>query len=160
MNAIDLLTHQHRHIEHLFDRLGRIPTSEGAARGDVFAQLADALATHIALEEENLYPRAAAFRRPDAQSEALAEHELFKQLLADLLQCEPGEPEFEVKLFELRDRLELHVEEEEAELFPALEQLIEEPELLELGLAMAEQARERSLSPEGEITPALEPSFS
>ena len=54
--------------------------------------------------------------------------------------------------------LELHVEGEESELFPALEQALGEARLLELGLAMSAEARERGAPVDGEVSPGLDPS--
>lgn len=157
MNAIDLLTQQHRAAEHLFDRLGRLEPGDLLGRQELFARIADLVALHTALEEDHLYPRAEQFRKPDAQSEALGEHEQLKRELSDLLQMDPMDPAFSVKLASLRDALEEHMEEEETELFPALEQLLDEAELLELGIAMEADARERGTPPEGEVTPVHDP---
>src|SRR4051794_9129727 len=99
MNAIDFLARQHRSAEHLFDRLQR-PELSPAARGDLFARLADALALHCALEEDLLYPRVEGLRALEAHDAGLAEHQALKEKLVDLLEMGSGDPAFEVKLRE------------------------------------------------------------
>jgi hemerythrin-like domain-containing protein len=157
MHAIDLLTRQHRHVERLFDRLERGAIPDPQERGETFARLVDALALHLALEEDHVYPRAEALRRPDAQEEALSEHQELKERLADLLQLDPADPAFDAKLLALRDTLEVHLEEEESELFPLLEAHLGEAELLELGLTLAAETRERGGFPDGDVAPLLDP---
>lgn len=157
MHAIDLLTQQHRHIERLFDRLERGASADAATRAGTFALLVDLLAVHLALEEDHVYPRVEPLRRPDAQEEALSEHQEIKERMADLLQVDVGDLGFGAKLLALRGTLEVHIEEEESELFPLLDDQLSAPELLELGLAMAAEARERASFPEGEVAPMLEP---
>lgn len=143
MNAIDLLTRQHRHVENLFDRFARLAPSDAGGRSELFAQIAEAIAVHTALEEDHLYPRVSALRRVEAQQEAYAEHQEVKEALADLLQLDVIDPGFDAKLRSLRGSLELHVESEETELFPALEQLLDDGELEELGMLMDEESRDK-----------------
>ncbi|MBS2027464.1 MAG: hemerythrin domain-containing protein [Deltaproteobacteria bacterium] len=157
MDAIEYLTRQHRHIESLFDELQRGRPLEPLELADVFARIADAVALHCELEEEHLYPHARGIRPEAEQADALTEHQELKEKLADLLQIEPVDPGFGPRLLALRDLVELHVEEEESELFPELERVLPEALRLDLGLAMAAVARERGAAVEGEVTPGLEP---
>src|SRR6266850_440469 len=53
LDAVDLLKAQHRRVEDLF---GEIEKAHGKRKGDLFDELADALAIHAAVEEEIFYP--------------------------------------------------------------------------------------------------------
>lgn len=157
MNAIDLLSKQHRHVENLFDRFVRLGAQDTAGRAELFAQIAEAIAVHTALEEDHLYPRVSELRRADAQQEAYAEHQEVKEALADLLQVDVTDPAFDAKLKSLRTSLELHVESEETELFPALEQLLDDGELDALGALMNEESQGKLQSWPDVHVPALDP---
>jgi hemerythrin superfamily protein len=156
MNAIDLLTRQHRHVENLFDRFARLAGDDTAGRSELFAQIAEAIAVHTALEEDHLYPRVRDLRRADAQQEAYAEHQEVKEALSDLLQVDVTDPAFDGKLRSLRSCLELHVAGEETELFPALEQLLDDAELEELGMLMDDESRNRMQPWPDAVVPALD----
>ena len=129
MDAIELLLHQHRRIERLFAE-----AKQGADLGDLF----DALALHAMLEEQQFYPATRAARSGDSLRTAVEEHLAIKQMIADLLGCEPSDPRFEARLNLLEDEVRQHVAQEEAELFPAAGALLSPDERDELGAAMQE----------------------
>src|ERR1041384_573703 len=89
MNAIELLRRQHREIERLFAQ-----AKQGAGAGE----LLDALALHAAIEEQQFYPATRAVRSDDELRTALDEHLAIKQLMADLIACDPADPQFDVRL--------------------------------------------------------------
>jgi len=60
---------------------------------------------------------------------------------------DPGDEVFEAKVTVLQEDVEHHVEEEEGELFPKVERLIDEEELETIGAAMEET--EKDLRSEG-----------
>src|SRR5512144_2754269 len=53
LNAMDLLTAQHRYVEKLFAHIAK---EEGARKSVAFRELADILAIHAAVEERIFYP--------------------------------------------------------------------------------------------------------
>jgi len=71
--------------------------------------------------------------------EAVEEHQEVKRLLTELLTLDPTSEVFEVRLDELRDELERHVEEEEGEMFPIVQQELSTARLEALGQQMHEQ---------------------
>ena len=91
MNAIDLLESQHREVAKLFPRIEK--AASPAAKEALFAEIADKLAVHAAIEEHHFYPAVKAKRTEDILLEALEEHLGIKRVLADLLETEASDPE-------------------------------------------------------------------
>jgi len=136
MNAIDLLTQQHRKMEHLLDRLDHQGPGSGPQKRDLFARMAAVLSQHISLEEGHFYPSTEAVRSGELLQAALEGHLAMKQLVADLLELDPGDEAFASRLRLLREQVELHVIDEERELFPAVEAGFTPEQLESLGLEM------------------------
>jgi hypothetical protein len=113
MDAIELITNDHRTVEALFDELERAGGAK--ARGDVFARIKKELDAHAAIEEEMLYPTVAQ-RDPSTRAEverSLAEHRLVKTLLRETAAMSPQDAGFEANVTVLRRNVEEHVTEEE-----------------------------------------------
>ena len=122
MSAIDMLESQHREVEDLFEQFEK---AKGKKKEDVFGQIADKLAVHAAIEEKHFYPAARSKETEDMLLEAAEEHLSVKRLLADLLALDAGDDTFEAKVKVLQEQVEHHVEEEETELFPSVEKLLD-----------------------------------
>lgn len=131
MNAIELLRQQHREQQRLLDE-----ARKGVDPGELF----DALKLHAALEEQEFYPATQAARSGDQLREAIEDHLAVKQLVADLLECDPADAQFEPRLALLAEQVAQHVAVEEAQLFPAVLRLLSEDELELLGESMQELA--------------------
>jgi len=143
MNAIKLLKQQHREVEALFKQLEK---AKGAGqRRKVFEKIADALAVHATIEERHFYPSVKERKTEGILLESLEEHLAIKRVIADLLDCGPGDYTFMAKAKVLKDEVEHHVEEEEHDLFPKVEKLFDRRELDEIGQAM-EATREQLLA--------------
>jgi hemerythrin-like domain-containing protein len=131
MKATALLESQHRKVEALFKKL------EGG-RSDPRAtleELANSLAAHMAIEQDIFYP---AIKEIDADvvNESYEEHAVAELTLKRLLMTDPEEEAFMARVTTLKELIEHHVEEEEKELFPAVEKKIEEEVLAQLGKEM------------------------
>ena len=146
MDAINLLTSQHREMEALMKRV--FDTEETKAKQKYFAQAADQLTTHIASEEQIFYPAVRAKRTEDILLESLEEHLSLKRFLADLLELEPSEQTFEPKFKVLKEQAEHHHKEEEEHLFPKVKKSLAPNEREKLGDEM--EALQRRLCSEGE----------
>lgn len=131
MNAIDLLTSQHRTIEANMEKLQDAGVENWDAA--LFAEVADHLTVHIASEEQVFYPAVKAQRTEDILLESLEEHLSLKRLLADLLELDPGEQTFEPKFKVLQEQTEHHHKEEEEHLFPKVAKALGAAELEKLG---------------------------
>lgn len=121
MNAIDLLTKQHREAEALFDQ---VISAEGAERLMIFEQLALALTIHATIEEQIFYPACKKAGVMDLLEEALEEHQRVKKMLDEMISEEEDGLGFGVKARALKYDVLHHVKEEEKELFPKVKQTL------------------------------------
>src|SRR6267142_2435868 len=137
MDAIELLKSQHREVEALFKKIEK---AEGEEKQEIFEQIADALAVHAAIEEKHFYPASRSARTEDLLQEAVEEHLSVKRIIADLLEMDPAEAQFDAKIKVLQEQVEHHVEEEEKDLFPKARKVLSEDELDDLGVVMEDMA--------------------
>jgi hemerythrin superfamily protein len=151
MNAIKMLKQQHREVEKLFKQLAAA-RSEGPRR-TAFEEIADALAVHATIEERHFYPGVKNQQTEDILLESVEEHLEVKRLIADLMDMDASDDQFEAKAKVLQENVEHHVEEEETDLFPKVEKLFDEEELEAIGEAM-EQTQEE-LKAEGNPRDAI-----
>lgn len=130
MDAIDLLTQDHRSIEDLFDRID--VTDRPDEKEDLLEELAHALTLHTVLEEQHLYPAARARGEEEAVRAYFEDHARVKQRLARLLDLDGDDEEFDDEVRALYRVVEQHVAEEERELFPHLRRAFNADDLAEL----------------------------
>lgn len=151
MNAIEMLTQEHRAVDGLFDEFER--QGSASAKRQVFDKIADALALHAAIEERHFYPSVKDKGEVDLVLQALEEHLEVKRMIADLLSLEAGDDSFDEKVSVLKDDVQRHVAEEERELFPEVQRMFDEEELEVLGAAMEQTEGEllEAGSPRNEI---------
>jgi hemerythrin superfamily protein len=145
MNVINLLKQDHRKVESLFEKLE--PTTERGVktRTDLFATLKQELDAHAYIEETYLYPvLEKAKETHDIALEAVEEHAVVKELLAELDELPKDEESWGAKLKVLKENVEHHVEEEEGEMFKKARQILSDDELESLGARM-EQAKRSQL---------------
>ena len=132
MNAIELLTADHKKVKGLFEKAENL---EGGKLKAVFDQIKRELETHTHIEETIFYP--AVDKLPEMKDmvrESLKEHNKVKTDLKDLAQLAPDDEEFEEKFEELMECVEHHAEEEEeGKMFPKLQKLMNAAELEQLG---------------------------
>lgn len=128
MKATDLLKQQHRNVEALF---AKIEAGEPALLKD----LASALAAHMTIEHEFLYPEARGVDE-DAVLEAFEEHSIAEVALKRALATDPEDESFDARVTVLKELISHHVEEEEGELFPEIEADIDSDELEAMGKRM------------------------
>jgi hemerythrin superfamily protein len=140
VNAIDLLEQQHREVKALFKKYDKASASDEKRR--LFEQIADDLAVHTAIEEKHFYPATKSARTLDLLQEAVEEHLQAKRVIADLLDMDVGDDQFDAKMTVLQEEIEHHVEEEESDLFPKVQKLLSADELDDLGMVMEDLAEE------------------
>ena len=139
MNAIEMLTKQHREME---AALEAILEAKGEKRRSLFERAADVLMSHVQVEEDHFYPAVKAKRTEDILMESLEEHLSLKRVVADLLELPATDEHVEPKLHVLKEQVEHHHKEEEENLFPKVKKLLKPEELEELGARMGDaQAR-------------------
>jgi hemerythrin superfamily protein len=144
LNAIDLLMQQHRKVDDLFEKLEE--AEEAGAKEELFNELADLVAIHTTIEEKVFYPESAAARTEPLLRQALEEHLSIRRIVADLLETDIEDPVFDARLAVLREQFELHVEQEEDELFPRVAKMLGEARLGLLGDQMRLLAAELALT--------------
>src|SRR4051794_30943358 len=126
MNAIDMLTTQHRGMEAALKAVLEAPDDR---RRRLFDTAADILMSHVLIEEQHFYPAVNAVRTQDTLLESLEEHLSLKRLVADLIALSASDEHFEPKLHVLKEQAEHHHQEEEKKLFPAVKKLLSASEL-------------------------------
>lgn len=138
MDAITLLTHDHRDVEKLFKRFAKTGDRAHKTRRDLVDRMIRELAIHAAIEEQIFYPRLRdeGRRIEDEVLEGLEEHHLIKEVLADLDGMSPEAERFEARVTVLMEQVRHHVEEEEGEMFPHARRALRPAELRDLGEAM------------------------
>jgi hemerythrin superfamily protein len=151
MDAIELLTRQHRELESRLEQVLQDPSPDTVRQR--FGEVADHLAAHIASEEQIFYPAVKAARTEDTLLESLEEHLSLKRLMNDLMSMQPQDETFEAKFKVLKEQAEHHHEEEEEHLFPAVRKMIDEDQRGALGRQM--MAMQVGLHSEGEPREAV-----
>ena len=152
MNAITMLTDDHREVRRMLDELE--PTTERAikTRTELFASLKEALSVHEVIEEEIFYPALRAHpKAKDIVLEAYEEHNVVDSILGELERLPVDDETWGAKAMVMIENLRHHIEEEEGEMFPTARKVFEPEELTELGERMAERRRtaERELATAG-----------
>ena len=133
-DILKVLSHQHAEIDHLlaglFARTGQ--------REIAFIELASLVAAHVAVETQVFFPNVM-LETSDVRKEAVMESLALKRHVADMLGLEADgrdAEEFDLKLGQLADRFDRHAHRfEDNMLFPLLDELMDEVEREELGVA-------------------------
>lgn len=131
MKATDLLSKQHRNVEAIFKKL----EAGKADPAPLLEALSNALAAHMAIEQEIFYPECKAIDE-DLILEAFEEHSIAELGLKRLLATSPEDESFLARVISCKELIEHHVQEEEEELFPKVEEAIDEARLEAMGKAM------------------------
>ena len=159
MDAIELLKKDHQKVTELFKRFnggggltgmvkrvtGSIPERQRRQAAD---QICRELAVHTLIEEELFYPAVRALNddRLNAQlSEAFNEHATVKRQVATIRNGIGRDADLQSKMDELQGCVDHHVSEEEGEMFPRVEKLMDEGRRSELGREL--QSRKSPATP-------------
>ena len=134
VEATHYLTRQHRELEAALR--AALATEDAGARRSRVLDIADALALHLASEEQVFYPAVHRDATEGILLESLEEHLAMKRLLADLLALDGAEATFEPKLHVLMEQAQHHHREEEDKLFPKARRELSVERLESLGREM------------------------
>ncbi|MBA2626151.1 MAG: hemerythrin domain-containing protein [Acidimicrobiia bacterium] len=136
MNAISLLTQDHRNVEALFKRFEA--TDDPKEKRSITDKVIEQLSVHAELEEQFFYP--AVMAKVDGSGkddvlEGIEEHHLAKVALWELERLPATAPNFDAKFKVLSENILHHVEEEEADggIFADARKALKANELEELG---------------------------
>ena len=142
MNALKLLTTDHKEVERLFKET---EASQRAKKPALFFQIKASLEAHAWVEETVFYPTLQSKgdkKLIELTSEAIQEHIGMKCFLGELAAVSSDASKFEPLLTKLIDDVRHHVKEEEGEMFPAVQKRISKDALDVLGAQMeAEKKR-------------------
>ncbi len=137
MDAIELLTRDHRAVEKLFSEFAK---GDDAARRRSAEAIIRELSIHAAIEEETFYP---AVRREMPACDALVEHGIDEhQEVKEILSALDGMVDkahtkaFADRMQRLERSVTEHVDEEEGKLFPSVREGFTKTALDDLGTAM------------------------
>ena len=145
VEATQYLTRQHLALE--ADLQAALALEDAGAKRSRFLDIADALAVHLASEEQVLYPAVNAGQTEALLLESLEEHLAMKRLVADLLALDGAADTFQPKLHVLLEQAEHHHRDEEDKLFPKARRELSIERREELGRQM--QALQVKLQQEG-----------
>jgi hemerythrin superfamily protein len=147
MNALDILKQDHQKVKGLFQEIRK--DFDRGRQKELFDKIDTELEIHTHIEETVFYPAVDEHEEfKDMIAEALEEHQEAKSLLDELEELGADDHDFGSKLQQLMEAVEHHVEEEEGEMFPKIQEVFDEHELEELGrdLEMAKGTAHRKAS--------------
>lgn len=133
MLATEILTQDHREATSLIEQLEGVRNDEPGNR-ETFALLDAALQLHMREEEEIYYPALAAHEEfAHLMEENVNEHEMVKQNLTQMRELSVADETFQSLLTETKAALQVHMTEEENEIFPRSIELLGAERINELG---------------------------
>lgn len=139
MNAIELLKADHDKVDKLFQK---VKATEDSEHKELFEKIKFELDAHTHIEEKIFYPRLKEEDElEDITLEGIEEHHQAKMFLRELSNLSDDSEKFEPKLKVLMEDITHHVQEEEGEMFPKVEKVINKAELEELGKRMEEEKK-------------------
>lgn len=118
MDVLQHLEEEHRKVEKMIVQL-ESKSASAEDRRSVLAQLGDSLATHMAVEEERVYPIIDEALGSDKAREAQKEHDTAREDMATMVELVDS-GDFAAAVAQFKKGISHHVEEEEGELFPQL----------------------------------------
>jgi hemerythrin superfamily protein len=133
VNAIDLLTRQHREVDQLFADIEKADEDQQIVLAESLAEL---LTVHTTIEERIFYPSVKNEQTMELLQDSVQEHLEAKRAAERLLELEPEEGQFMRIFKELKKGVEDHVGEEENDLFPLVRQFCDLERLEDLGRQM------------------------
>ncbi len=145
-DAVELIKSDHRKVEKLFREFEEAGDRAYKTKQELVGQIVEELEVHATIEEETYYPAVEAKAKKDGKeliAEAVEEHHVVKILLGELRSMSSEDEAFDAKVTVLMENVRHHVEEEESELLPQSEKILDGDELTRLGEEMA--ARKRQL---------------
>jgi hemerythrin-like domain-containing protein len=158
MDALTLVRQDHRQLEALLERCERLDRDDEEERAVLLGQLQAALRHHIDQEESLLYTiyrecarRAGVDLAPLDQ--AIEQHRLIVRLRRELTDGDPDDDILAARLTLLIEQVRTHLDTENSVLLTAVEDLIDDDTLLELGRRM--EQRDRVLEARRELATVL-----
>ena len=144
MNAIQLLKGEHDKAKRTFEE---IQNAGAAERGEIWSKLQPELKVHEQMEETALYGPVARDAGDETLKEWQEEHHDevadAESLIEEIDGLDPTADEWLDKIEELLEALEHHIEEEEGDIWPRIQQVWDQTRLEQAGEQMAALKREK-----------------
>lgn len=122
-DALAMLKADHAQVQTLFADFEALSDRSKVSKKRLAERICRALHMHTRLEEEIFYPAVrSAVADDDLMDEALVEHGAAKDLLAQIEQMDPGDDLYDARIKVLAEQIAHHVDEEEGQMFPLVEQ--------------------------------------
>jgi hemerythrin superfamily protein len=143
-DAIALLKADHKHVKELFGQVEETSERAKAQLQRLGTEICQELTVHTEIEEQVFYPavkervQRGHKEEKDQLLEAYEEHAAAKKVVEDIRATDPGDESYKPKITTLSELIDHHVKEEEHEMFPAVKELFDEDELVQLGQRMAD----------------------
>ena len=138
-SATQILKRDHKKVEGLFQKFDK--AKNAGAKKKICEQVIQELEVHAQLEEEIFYPAVRQeIGEEDLIKEAQQEHNEAKRIMAELKGGNLDDDELDSKFAELVEGVQHHVEEEEGEMFPKVEE--SEMDLQDYGSQLTERKNE------------------
>jgi hemerythrin superfamily protein len=133
MKATEFLKQDHDTVNGLFKEYRESEGQDISEKRQIFERIRQELEVHAQIEEKLFYPsvRECGEEVSSIIDEGIDEHKMMEDLLGELTEPQ-SDDEFINKMGELINCVEHHVGEEENELFPKVEQFMDEDRLEEL----------------------------
>ncbi len=141
MDAITLLTEDHKKVKELFRKFEGLGERGFKSKQKLADQIRGELVVHTAIEEEIFYP-AAQDHAEEMVAEAIEEHNVVDRLLLEIRDLSPEDEAFDAKMTVMMENVEHHADEEEKELFPTVRRAMGMEMLQTLGERMARRKTE------------------
>ena len=144
MNAIKMLKEDHKKVKGLFREYEKAGEKAFQKKEEIARKACEELEIHARIEEEIFYPAVDEDTSKEGSKlvdEAKEEHQIVKDLIAQLKDLKVEDKEFEAKFKVLTENVEHHIEEEEGEMFPEATKKLKD-QLEDLGAQMEELKKE------------------
>lgn len=133
MLATEILTQDHSIAIRLIEQLEGV-TTEGPEHQQIFNELDEALRLHISVENEIYYPALKAHEKFEwLMKENIQEDRMVRENFAQMSELSVSDVVFQSVLAETRAALEMHMDNEENDLFPRSIELLGADRIEELG---------------------------
>jgi hemerythrin-like domain-containing protein len=143
VNAIDLLTDDHRKVKKLLSDGEATKESNADKRLSIFEELKREMTVHEQIEEQIFYKELREHpKAKDIVLEGIEEHNVVDTIMGDLENTEPTDEYWAAKFKVMAENIEHHIEEEEGEMFSTARKVFDEEELERLGERMGTMKKE------------------
>jgi hemerythrin superfamily protein len=139
MNVVELLKKDHKAVDILFQKVN---ANQDGDNTDLFEQIRAELEAHTHAEETVFYPYLEQNGDEELKKitkEGIEEHRQAKMFLKELSGLKSESEKFEPKMKVLMEDIKHHVQEEEGQMFPMVEEQFNEETLRDLGEAVEKE---------------------